>query len=334
MLWFVVGLCLSCCDGSESGRTISTAFDEVRWTESNASPLLVPGPPGAWNETKADTGDSLLFREDHWLLFHSGQDISAINSIGLHVSVGLALEGPWADFLNAPVLRGGGPGQWDEFGVAHPSVLDINGSTLMFHTGFGSAGEQIGLAVSADGTSFVKHAASPILVPGPSGEWDSAGVDHPSVIYDGSRYVMAYRGWAAESGFTDIHSQIGIATSEDGLIWTKSLANPVLRFAPPGAWDDYGLLAPRLWYESGTYFMNYSGKTASDPNLLSSIGHATAKDLDRWVKSSKNPIIYSGNTRWTEIEWGTNVRLANTWYMFTPAWFETGRTVLWTGAFE
>jgi hypothetical protein len=110
MLWFVVGLCLSCCDGSESGRTISTAFDEVRWTESNASPLLVPGPPGAWNETKADTGDSLLFREDHWLLFHSGQDISAINSIGLHVSVGLALDGLISLTLLSSEVAGQGNG--------------------------------------------------------------------------------------------------------------------------------------------------------------------------------------------------------------------------------
>jgi len=326
---FIFLCCVSCGD-VKSQR--SSAFDEMTWIESQMSPILIPGPTGSWNELKADTGNSLLFKDDKWWLYHSGQNGSATNLIGLHISNGSFLEGPWNDLPNNPILWQGNLGDWDEAGVAHPSVIERNGEILMYYSGFGMAGERIGLAKSNDGKSFVKYSGNPVISPGVLGEWDSGGVDQPSIIYDGKQYVMAYRGWATGTGFTDTHSQIGIATSHDGLNWIKNPANPILRFGPPDSWDEHGLLAPRLWYETGKYYLNYSGKSNSSKSA-SSIGHATATTLTNWVKSSKNPIIFSGSTRWEELEWGTNTRISDHWYMLTTAWADGGRTVLWIGKY-
>ncbi|KAB0671375.1 hypothetical protein F6V30_01980 [Oryzomonas sagensis] len=320
--------CCSACGNADSQS--STPFEDVKFAEDKMSPILVPGSAGAWNELKADTGDSLLFKDSKWWLYHSGQNSSATNLIGLHISDGLSLEGPWNDLPNNPILGLGSPGDWDENGVAHPSVIERSGQIMMYYSGFGLEGEQIGLANSTDGVSFTKFSGNPVVKLGGMGEWDSGGVDHPSIIHDGKQYVMAYRGWA--SGTTDIHSSIGIATSYDGINWTKNPSNPVLRPGPPGSWDDYGVLAPRLWFDSGVYNMNYSGK----PNntLLSSIGHAQATSLASWVKSNKNPIIYAGDYSWHELEWGTNVKIGNDWFMLTTAWYNDGRTVLWVGKFS
>ena len=333
LFWIILFALLPSCGNDPEHPHSPLAFENVHWMESGISPILAPGMQGVWNELKADTGDSLILRNGRWWLFHSGQDIFVVNLIGLHISAGLSLEGPWIDFHDNPILAQGNPGEWYEKGVAHPSVLERDGLILMYYSGFNLAGEQIGLATSADGVSFARSSANPVITVGSLGEWDSAGVDHPSVIYDGTQYVMAYRGWASEAGFTDIHSQIGIATSVDGLVWTKNQANPVLRFGPLGTWDEHGLLAPRLWYEEDKYFMNYSGKSVL-ANLASSIGHATAKSPDQWTKSPKNPIVNAGNTRWTELEWGTNVKLGDTWFMLTTAWVEGGSVVLWSGAYR
>lgn len=57
----------------------------------------------------------------------------------------------------------------------------------------------------------------PILEPSPSG-WDSAIVDHPSVIPTADGELMAYGGAA---GSSPNRNRIGFATSEDGVTWTR-----------------------------------------------------------------------------------------------------------------
>lgn len=141
----------------------------------------------------------------------------------------------------------------------HPSVDVVGSQWLMYYTGESEAGRAaIGLATSRDGCTWVKHPSNPVLEPGPAGAWDSGGVHQPPVLHEAWRFVMAYAGWSA--GTPLIHGRIGIATSSDGLTWLRLPRNPVLDYGLRGAWDEYGLLAPRMWYQDGVYHMNYSGK--------------------------------------------------------------------------
>lgn len=55
-----------------------------------------------------------------------------------------------------------------------------------------------------------------VMRDGDPGDWDGDWIDFPSVIGDGDDYLMAYQG--ATSGFT---SDIGVATSGDGVEWVK-----------------------------------------------------------------------------------------------------------------
>jgi predicted GH43/DUF377 family glycosyl hydrolase len=330
LLMPLFGSLISCGGGgSEEAPKIIFKFESTTWIES-PQPILLPGPSGSWNELKADTGNSLLNKGGEWFLYHSGQDKSGTNLIGIHISRDDMLTSGWKDYVKNPVLLPGVTGAWDERGVAHPSVMKWNGEYFMYYSGFSVINESIGLAKSIDGLSFTKRAGGPVLTIGMLGEWDSAGVDHPSVIHDGKQFVMAYRGWAV--GDPDVNSQIGIATSSDGINFYKRPGNPVLKYGPLGSWDTYGLLAPRLWFDFDGYRMNYSGKSAAISKSGSSIGHAYASNIDNWIKSSKNPIIFSGNTKWQELEWGTTIKIGDCWKMLTTAWVEGGATVLWHGS--
>lgn len=80
------------------------------------------------------------------------------------------------------------------------------------------------LATSATvgGTYTLANSGNPVLSP-TTGAWDGKFVMHPWVVKDGSTYYMWY------SAHNSVDPQrIGLATSADGINWTKSPANPVI----------------------------------------------------------------------------------------------------------
>ncbi len=73
-----------------------------------------------------------------------------------------------------------------------------------------------------------------ILELGGRGSFDETNAKYPCVLKVGSEWWMWYNGRSADS-FT---GEIGLATSPDGLRWTKANGGePVLRHGPPGAPD-------------------------------------------------------------------------------------------------
>lgn len=133
----------------------------------------------------------------------------------------------------------------------------------------------IGLVESADGLAW----SDPILVlpPAPTG-WEDE-VNRPIVVRHGSEYRMWYTGQTATS------SDIGYATSPDGLVWTRR-DEPVLR--PTQPWEAEGLMCPHVLWEDGTWRMWYSGGGLEEPVA---IGHATSPDGIDWTKHAANPVI-------------------------------------------
>lgn len=303
------------------------ALGSLEWSEHRDSPVLRQGPAGSWNESKADTGGTTMLMDGRWWRWHGGRSAAPVDSIGL--SIGSFLTG-FVSASESPILQQGAAGTWDETAVGHPCVLHDNGKMTMWYTGLNSASpavSKIGRATSQNGRAWTKG-ASPVLAAGAAGAWDDGGVDQASVIWDGTQYLMAYRGWAA--GTPDTTSRIGIATSPDGITWTKHANNPVLTYGPAGAWDEYGLLAPRLWKDGGKYYMNYSGKY-NDANKYSSVGHATARDIGTWVKDANNPLLDEKTTPYLELEWGDPIKINGMWYLLAPAFFDGGKLTLWRG---
>ena len=88
-------------------------------------------------------------------------------------------------------------------------------------------------------------------------------------------------------GFSGSTHQIGLATSPDGLNWSKYPGNPVLS-PGPGSWDANQVRVPMVWKEGLTdYRMIYTGAGSGGMQ----IGYATSTDGITWTKHASNPVF-------------------------------------------
>jgi predicted GH43/DUF377 family glycosyl hydrolase len=135
-------------------------------------------------------------------------------------------------------------------------------------------------ATSADGIVWNRNSI-PVLVPGSAGTWDEVKVEVPDVVKlpDGT-YLMYYAGsdTTTETGF-----QIGLATSTDGINWTKHPANPVLPFGTSGDFDELSAFEPGIVYDESQdkYSLWYCGMSSL---LEVKIGLAESSDGITWNK--------------------------------------------------
>lgn len=151
-----------------------------------------------------------------------------------------------------------------------------------------------GIGLLSAQTQWNKYLHNPVLTDGPTGEWDVAGVQVPSVIFDGNIYHMWY------IGFQNIRNQwyIGYATSTDGITWTKyndpstteapyEYSDPVLKAGPEGSWDENGINQVGVIKQDNEYKMWYTsfdGDILEDADDHMSIGYATSTNGINWNK--------------------------------------------------
>ncbi len=121
--------------------------------------------------------------------------------------------------------------------------------------------------------------ANPVLRPTAATVMDNDGVDDPAMAKVGSTYVMWYSGTAEDGGAPAIF----IATSSDGVAWTRANAgNPVLQ-GTPGSFDADGVYGADVVYDAADatpYRMYYSGRAGA----FGGIGYATSVDGVVWFK--------------------------------------------------
>lgn len=137
-------------------------------------------------------------------------------------------------------------------------------------------------------SNWVKNAANPVLTPSSSG-WDDFQISSPSVIKAGGNFLLYYEG---EDSATHTR-KIGLATSTDGIAWTKSSPNPILSPGPAGSWDSFEVRYPTVHFDGTTFRMWYWGKSSPDSTSSQSaamIGLATSSDGVTWTKQA-NPVF-------------------------------------------
>jgi len=146
------------------------------------------------------------------------------------------------------------------------------------------------------------------LQPGRAGAWDahSVGVCHAALTLPNGTHILLYAGQASEEG----PSSGGIALSDDGRVWRRHPANPVLQGGGPhpgvSHWAESikpTSLTLLTNTDSNRFFVAFdaiaedplaSGGAAAEPGAVcsrSSVGGAVSVNLVTWSWLPRNPLL-------------------------------------------
>jgi len=150
-------------------------------------------------------------------------------------------------------------------------------------------------ATSKDGVQWTEQGEA--LARGGEGQWDSQSVFTPGILAAKGKYYLFYT--AVKKPFFNRKevTAIGIALGEtpDGP-WKRFEGNPVLKTAPPPAWDSHRVDDSCLVLRDGKYWLYYKGRQMGLSPGKTKLGVALADEpTGPYVKHKANPIIDSGH---------------------------------------
>ena len=146
------------------------------------------------------------------------------------------------------------------------------------------------------------------------GDWDGQHIGSPVVLSTGAVFEMWYDG--SDIGDT----QLGRATSPDGVAWAKDAGNPLFGSGAEGDWDEGSIWEPFVLFDGGTYEMWY---TADDQ----AIGYATSTNGTTWTRRP-DPVLEAGPPgAWDEsgVSDPYVIKASGTYTMWYESWTDTGR---------
>lgn len=247
-----------------------------RW-QANLEPVLRRGDAGQWDAIDV-LNPSVIKQGEAYYNFYSGFD-------GKTWHTGLAVSTDGVSWRKEGQLLSPDPATWEGDYIAANGSAIVDQSEILYYYQAGSL-PQIGLARSRDGHHWTKN-GPPVLASGPFGSWEERGVADPYVIHAGRNFYMFYLGMDRAR-----RQRLGVAMSEDGMVWTKLLRNPILELGNYGAFDENGLGEPAVWASLGYYWMLYTGR---DRNEVRRLGLARSRDGVQWEKS---PEVIAGDQPW------------------------------------
>ncbi|MCK4971502.1 MAG: hypothetical protein KAS77_13285, partial [Thermoplasmata archaeon] len=143
------------------------------------------------------------------------------------------------------------------------------------------------------------NGGTPVFKGASTTSWDTY-VHQFDVVELNGTYYLYYSGSNTTS--TNATWHIGLATSADGLNWTRYASNPILK-AGVDSYDYYGLTDPTVLVAKGTWYIWYGGNR-NGTSLDIDICYATSTDGYNWSKYASNPIFRNdgNNSAWNGIE--------------------------------
>jgi hypothetical protein len=199
----------------------------------------------------------------------------------------------------------------NNFWVKVPANLDSNQTIYLYYGSTSNLPNPIDAPLSG---LWKRYGTTPVMTVGSAGAWDDLWVQFNSIVYDNGTYYAFYQGCK-----NDFLFRIGLATSSDGISWTKSGSNPV--YTSQAAWDA-AIMQPgtRMIKEDSTYYLYYWGNNIYNLSVDSGIGLATSTDLTTWTASGNNSILTGGGaSAWdASVLAPTVIKFDSTYYL----WYE------------
>jgi hypothetical protein len=247
----------------------ATSYDGVSWHNHGR---VLNGSDNSWEPVLSRA--SVVLDEGTYEMWYTGYSPSEqFGRIGYaNSSDGIS----WTKYEGNPVLTPGGNGGWDDWNVFSPTVVKDGSTYKMWYVAQDSQYSplRIGYANSSDGISWTKYEGNPVLTPGGNGGWDDTHVSQPFVMKDGDRYDMWYVGSLPDA------AKIGLATSNDGVSWTKYAGNPLLTTGDGGLWESRSVVLGSIVFDGITYKMWYEGQTGIESRIGLAYYPATLSSYD------------------------------------------------------
>lgn len=229
------------------------------------NPLLRPGR-GGWD--RKDVADPfVVVTADSVLLFYDGDARD-------RYQIGYARRDArgWGWEKRGAFLSGSGEA-WDAYHQIAPVVLRSGDQWRIYYNGH-SEDEELGYrwgAAQREAGGSWRYPSREPLIALDSAAWDFAGNAYGDIIYFPEENI--YRMWY--TGFQGPLAAIGLATSRDGLSWTKRAEGPVLNVLP-------GVISPDVLYDGEGYRMFYVQLELSSKGMGTKIMAAESKDGIVW----------------------------------------------------
>ena len=272
----------------------------ARWADYQGNPILsvkdIPYYTLAVDQAQVmfDDGKYKIWFEN---LYNSG-----------HGDIGYAESNDgltWQVNASNPVLAAGQPGAWDDYTVGLGYIFKENGIYKLYYAGMQEphTGErQIGFATSPDGIHWEKY-SNPVLLSTASQYF--LGVH--SIQKINGLYYMYYEA-SPENDYT---FNLNLATSSDGIQWTKYNNNPVL--IADQTWENGSIGYATIVQINNEYKMTYSTK------VQNAVGMAYSNDGIHWTKDKINPVfkLSDASNGWcTKISYPFSVIIGNDYRIY------------------
>ena len=155
----------------------------------------------------------------------------------------------------------------------------------------------LGYAVSDNGIDWTTHPDNPLIEKDPSA-WDQDYMGAHVVFWDAmqAEYVLAYQGVTlAADDFSSGTWGLGLASSPDGVEWSKSTNNPVLNFIEDFSFDaEVRPCWPLTLRATASGYTGYLSASILGSNGSCQMYAYSSADLRNWEIDSTAPILYTG----------------------------------------
>lgn len=202
-----------------------------------------------------------------------------------------------------PILRLGGLGSFDEFGIYPVSVIRYQNEYRAYYGGWTRCESvpfnvAIGMGVSTDGGEyFEKLGTGPLISYSPDEPFVISG---PKIRYFNGKWYLFYiagRKWKLDQGKPEPIYRIRMATSTDGVNWNRH--NKDLISTMIG--EDEAQASPDVFFLNGMYHMFFcyrhgTGYRSKERGYR--VGYASSLDLEHWERQDASAGIDVSKDGW------------------------------------
>lgn len=204
---------------------------------------------------------------------------------------------------DAPILQLGDLGTFDEFGTYPVSVIPRGDEVWAYYGGWTRCRSVpfnvgIGAAVSRDGgETFERLGPGPVIGYSPDEPFVMSG---PKIRRFGDVFHLFYiagRRWKMADGRAEPVYRIRMATSRDGIAWTKHGADLI----PPRVEPDEAQASPDVHFHDGCYHMFFCYRYSTDYRGHARgyrIGYARSDDLVTWHRDDSLAGLMPSESGW------------------------------------